>query len=123
MGGQWFLWYESQTRVKLKKSNGRLAHFDISVSDQQQPLASITSVYNYPHQSRQDEVWNELMFLSSSTSHPWIIGGDFNSILTSMEKVGENSPNWKSVANFQICLTFRKLVDLGFCGPSFTWTK
>lgn len=70
MGGHWFLWNETQIKVELKMSNDMLAHFDITLLERTQPMAYVTSIYNYAQYNRHDEVWNDLNSLSLSISHP-----------------------------------------------------
>ncbi|XP_061365687.1 uncharacterized protein LOC133308973 [Gastrolobium bilobum] len=49
--------------------------------------------------------------------------GDFNSYLHASEKLGGGSPNWRSMLDFQECLTTCQLSDLGHKGPVFTWKR
>lgn len=53
MGGYWILWNESQIKVELKLANERIASFELTMPEQRQPVASVTSVYNFAQHHRQ----------------------------------------------------------------------
>lgn len=49
--------------------------------------------------------------------------GDFNKILSASYKFGEARPNQGRIEEFREFLDERKLLDLGFVGPKFTWNN
>ena len=53
---------------------------------------------------------------------PWVIGGDFNSVLT-MEDTGGSSVMSCDSARFGECMLNNRLKDLGFIGQPFTWQR
>ncbi|XP_039047500.1 uncharacterized protein LOC120188001 [Hibiscus syriacus] len=53
---------------------------------------------------------------------PWILAGDFNSILSRDEKKGGTSRR-KGCTSFFNFMSYHALVDLGFKSPQFTWTR
>lgn len=58
-------------------------------------------------------------------SLPWVVGGggDFNEILCHSEKEGGAAKQGLLMENFRNALKDCGLKDLGFEGPSFTWTN
>ena len=69
------------------------------------------------------ELWHHLNYLAANTDEPWIVGGDFNSILFPGEKMGG------SVTTHGVCKHFSEwfhnngIHDLQFKGPRFTWSR
>lgn len=49
--------------------------------------------------------------------------GDFNEVMWSFEKRGGNSKSWHSMKLFRDVVSHCGLLDLGFTGPSFTWSN
>lgn len=52
---------------------------------------------------------------------PWIIRGDFNTILSTKEKRGGLDPDLGSMADFQDCIIDVGLSEIEFEGNKFTW--
>ncbi|CAN1135893.1 hypothetical protein LINPERHAP2_LOCUS9138, partial [Linum perenne] len=49
--------------------------------------------------------------------------GDFNCVLNRSEKEGDLSPNPKAIADFHAFILDLQLIDVGFSGPTFTWSN
>ncbi|EOY02242.1 Uncharacterized protein TCM_016767 [Theobroma cacao] len=54
---------------------------------------------------------------------PWMVGGDFNSIVSTVERLNGAAPHVGSMEDFASTLFDCGLVDAGFEGNSFTWTN
>ncbi|CAL1354334.1 unnamed protein product [Linum trigynum] len=84
----------------------------------------LTAIYASPRQTQQRSLWQALVRTSLNNELPWLLSGDFNAIKTPEEKTG--SP---SATTFYRCKIFSDrinqadLIDLGFSGPRFTWTR
>ena len=68
-------------------------------------MSWVTAVYANPNPMLQRQLWCHIENLAPSIQEPWLIGGDFNSILYALEKqggVGRNSG---------VCNLFRKWFD------------
>ncbi|KAL4308171.1 hypothetical protein GQ457_01G020480 [Hibiscus cannabinus] len=67
--------------------------------------------------------WALIDRLRDDSPLPWLLGGDFNEILTLYEKQGGNRKPHHQLTDFRECLLRNNLVD---CKPSqgwFTWMK
>ncbi|MBA0678211.1 hypothetical protein Goari_019571 [Gossypium aridum] len=60
--------------------------------------------------------------IASSVKEPWILAGDFNSILDSLEH-DSGVIRVKASCNFFDFLFKNKLRDMGFSSPRFTWSR
>ena len=58
-----------------------------------------------------------------STQGPWLIGGDFNSILYASEKHGGVVRHFGVYSMFRQWFDGHKMFDLKFKGPKFTWSR
>ncbi|KAH0757835.1 hypothetical protein KY290_021328 [Solanum tuberosum] len=52
---------------------------------------------------------------------PWIVGGDFNVILSDEEKIGALPVTPNEVEDFAFCVNYCDLLDINFKGSPFTW--
>ncbi|KAK9024301.1 hypothetical protein V6N11_004469 [Hibiscus sabdariffa] len=51
----------------------------------------ITFVYENPNKRRHDDLWDQLLALQPDDNMAWVLGDDFNSILSSEERIGGSS--------------------------------
>lgn len=68
-------------------------------------------------------LWNHLKTIKGIIqSSPWLLSGDFNSVLNAKEKWGREKINSYD-ADFKVCLNDIKVSDLPFSGCFFTWSN
>ncbi|KAG8486196.1 hypothetical protein CXB51_019495 [Gossypium anomalum] len=63
------------------------------------------------------------MWIVESCDEPWLIAGDFNSILDISERRGSATTTRSGCSLFQDFLFNNGLQDLGCCGSHFTWSR
>ncbi|KAF7812587.1 reverse transcriptase [Senna tora] len=85
------------------------------------PIALVSFVYGSPSRDRRKILWENLVNLSTVHNLPWLVGGDFNEILSPDEKWGVRDASLTRINDFQNCIGACGLIDLGFLGPKFTW--
>ncbi|WRX14697.1 Reverse transcriptase domain - like 10 [Theobroma cacao] len=69
------------------------------------------------------DLWNCLRSLSSDMQGPWMVGGDFNTIVSCAERLNGAPPHGGSMEDFVATLLDCGLIDAGFEGNSYTWTN
>ncbi|KAH0766277.1 hypothetical protein KY285_002148 [Solanum tuberosum] len=69
---------------------------------------------------RQD-LWDDIKNFATVNSSPWMVIGDFNSIITPEEKKGGNAHNISKSMPFINCILDSGLLDMGFTGSPYTW--
>lgn len=79
--------------------------------------------YGQPKTSRREETWQILERLGSSNSLPWLCIGDYNEILSDVEKLEGNSRAPKLMERFREAMNRCRFRDLGYMGSRFTWSK
>ncbi|KAL2895409.1 Hydroxyacylglutathione hydrolase [Bienertia sinuspersici] len=63
------------------------------------------------------------MSLYNNQNVPWLVGGDFYSMLVSSEKKGGGNFKMHETDIFQEAVSTCSLEDLGFIGHEFTWSN
>ncbi|CAL1370678.1 unnamed protein product [Linum trigynum] len=117
-GGIWLLWNSSCNTVEEKDRS--FQHLHVSVEQGTTKWMS-TAVYGNPALIQRRGLWNSLRDIAEDISDPWLVAGDFNSILYASEKSGGAPFDASRVRDFQDCVLDAGLIDLGFSGPPFTW--
>lgn len=82
----------------------------------------LTFVYAKSSRVERQELWQHLLQLSQLNG-PWIIGGDFNTILNATEKKGGLEPDMPSMDDFHECLLNAQVSDIGYEGNQLTWSN
>jgi hypothetical protein len=86
-------------------------------------LWRFTGFYGEPSWEDRHISWSCLRDLSTRSSLPWIVMGDFNEILYSDEKEGGNPRPDRMMQEFRNCLSDCELHDMGYSGDKFTWRR
>ena len=83
----------------------------------------LTAIYASPNFNKRKMLWEYLKNLAPSVNLPWVLLGDFNEMLAEDEKMGGLPLNRNRISAFRECINQCGLMDLGFHGPRFMWTK
>ncbi|GLT94942.1 hypothetical protein SLE2022_126530 [Rubroshorea leprosula] len=86
-GGLAVLW-KSDTKLSLLSFSQN--HIDMEVEGMGASSWHFTSYYGHPKRHNRRRSWQLLRELATKSELPWLIGGDFNDLLHSYEKVGGN---------------------------------
>ena len=95
-----------------------MAHFEVTGSNQE---GAITNVYGPQSQQDKDKLLQRLELIKTLVStRNWILGGDFNMILTLEEKTGGTKKLEQDSGKFKTLIDHLKLVDIENSNGTFT---
>ncbi|CAL1406444.1 unnamed protein product [Linum trigynum] len=121
-GGIWVFWDARKFSVQLISACNH--HISLRVEQGNCPPWVLTAVYASPKPSNQQVLWNNLLTQSNQIDIPWLLTGDFNAIRAAEEKSGPPTANTlRRCRIFNDRINMAELIDLGFSGPLFTWTR
>ncbi|XP_020591912.1 uncharacterized protein LOC110032583 [Phalaenopsis equestris] len=83
----------------------------------------LTFVYASTSTSARYELWNKINCLVNVINDKWMVGGDFNMILNSTEKLGGRRAVPSLMNNFSKTMVDAGLVYLGLIGSKYTWKQ
>jgi len=83
----------------------------------------LSCVYGFNTIGSRRGLWEELISFGSSLVEPWLLMGDFNSVLRQEERVGGALVNHYQTADFAECCDGLGLSDMQFTGCHLTWTN
>ncbi|XP_041009450.1 uncharacterized protein LOC121253511 [Juglans microcarpa x Juglans regia] len=81
----------------------------------------LTGIYGHLEASRRLETWNLLKSFAVTSERGWLMMGDFNEILSNLEKSGGRIRPERQMRDFRQLLDECEMMDLGFKGNQFTW--
>ncbi|GAV85522.1 hypothetical protein CFOL_v3_28958 [Cephalotus follicularis] len=80
-------------------------------------------IYTNPSSIIRKDLWSNFQMFSTSHNLPWLVLRDFNEVMAGNEKLGVAPVSEHRLNNFCNCINFFNLIDVGYVGPKFTWTK
>ena len=113
-------WNPATVKVNLIASSAQALHFSVSSLISQSSFM-ITFVYGFNTISARRSLWGDLRRWNSS--YPWMVLGDFNSILSSVDKHNGETISSYEISDFQDCCFDLGLHDVNFTGCHFSWTN
>ena len=120
-GGGLVLFWKKDFDLQVMSSS--LNHIDALINRGKENVWRFTSFYRILETQLCWKSWDLLKELNNRFSVPWLCGGDFNEILKSHEKLGGRLRPYGQMQNFREILDECGLLDLGFVGNKFTWSK
>ncbi|XP_074296337.1 uncharacterized protein LOC141626386 [Silene latifolia] len=78
----------------------------------------------YAHNGLHERVslWNFLKGVAQSCTEPWLWMGDFNTVLSPIERLGGSTTD-AEMEHFQECVSLCCMEDLAATGALFTWSN
>lgn len=120
-GGLWLCWEGQNVSLEIIFSSTQVVHAIVSVGEEKQWLLS--AVYASPTLAVRKRLWEAMEDFSSGVRLPWMMIGDFNDVSSSVEKWGVANVSINRCVRFNSMIANCGLSDLGFQGPSYTWTN
>ncbi|XP_056683679.1 uncharacterized protein [Spinacia oleracea] len=121
-GRIWIGWKHNRVNFQLIRKTDQTIHGDLSDKD---GLFSVcfTAVYGLHTIEHRRPLWNELVNLSAVLTKPWLIMGDFNSVLFSGDRVNGNPVQIAETKDFEECIQAAGITELKSCGNMFSWSN
>ncbi|KAK1297667.1 hypothetical protein QJS10_CPB15g01194 [Acorus calamus] len=118
-GRIWILWRHDLLDLEILEESGQFVHGRVH-EKHSQVEALITVIYASNLLEERILLWNNLKRLSRSIQSPWLVGGDFNEVRYSYEKIGGRPPNICRLQRFNDCIAHRKLLDIHSTGNTLS---
>ncbi|XP_074352031.1 uncharacterized protein LOC141691191 [Apium graveolens] len=100
-----------------------LNHIDVEILRDTVPHWRLMCFYGMPERDHIRESWDFIRHLSSISSLPWCIVGDFNDMLFPSDKKGKHNHPQFLMHGFREAIVDSKLVEIDLSGGHFTWEK
>ncbi|KAL6228112.1 hypothetical protein ACLB2K_002066 [Fragaria x ananassa] len=117
VGGLALLW-TTDTKISLLSYSD--FHIDVMVGETTDQWR-FTGIYVQPKAELRHLSWSLIRRLHGNCDVAWVLGGDFNEIVSLKEKEGGNMIRRRFIENFVDVLEECSLTNLHSYGPTFTW--
>ncbi|XP_056695746.1 uncharacterized protein [Spinacia oleracea] len=82
-----------------------------------------TAVYGLHTIDHRKPLWVDLVNIASTVSKPWLLMGDFNSVLYSGDRINGSQVQDSETRDFEGCIDAAGLAELKSCGHFFSWSN
>ncbi|KAL8129303.1 hypothetical protein V2J09_018458 [Rumex salicifolius] len=82
-----------------------------------------SAIYSSPTPHAREVLWNHLLNLKTDNSKPWLLMGDFNETSNLEERSSESDGMRRRCERFSAWIDEMDMIDLGYTGSKFTWTR
>jgi len=117
--GQIWIFINEQIQVGVVSDSDQQLSLQLTMADGRQFL--VTVIYAKCSAAERLMLWDDLYALYDNYSMPWLVGGDFNVILSEEEKIGGLPVYPQEYEDFSFCINSCELGDVSFVGSPFTW--
>ncbi|KAL0288046.1 UNVERIFIED_CONTAM: hypothetical protein Sradi_7109100 [Sesamum radiatum] len=117
----WLAWDPDFVDVTVVETGAQFMHCSVLIRSIHM-FVFITVVYGVNDVVGRRELWRDLARISTVvTAVPWLVGGDFNTVLDTSEVCGPSGDITGAAAEFQGCLHDTGLIHVPMLGERFTW--
>ncbi|WMV24325.1 hypothetical protein MTR67_017710 [Solanum verrucosum] len=117
--GKIWVFVKEHTQVGVISDTDQQITLQLTLEDGKQFLTTV--IYAKCSAEERLELWDSLYTINSNFSMPWMVGGDFNVILSEEEKIGGLAVFPQEYEAFAFCVNSCELDDISFTGSLFTW--
>ena len=107
--------------VEIIKTHPQFIHMKLGRKGETPWLLSV--VYGSPHSSLRKFLWKDLRKGNLDLTYPRLIIGDFNSFTAAEEVSNPGKLDKRRCTGFLEWIHEHELIDMGFTGPRFTWSR
>ncbi|XP_047263731.1 uncharacterized protein LOC124896240 [Capsicum annuum] len=114
------IWREDQYDVDVIDPTAQTITNKVKCNSTQLML-KLTLVYGFNKKEERKELWEYLATTGGTMKDPWIVLGDFNSILHLEDRIGENKVSYAEIEELQKCIDACKMMEMAGSGCKYTW--
>ncbi|XP_074290733.1 uncharacterized protein LOC141617431 [Silene latifolia] len=118
-GRVWILWNPTMFNVQILQYDAQFIHL-LAMDLESRSHFTLTMVYAYIGTQERKELWDKLCQIKCQTRGPWVICGDFNTVLIPTERLGGHSTE-EEIEDFKHCVDECEVMDCPASGSLFTW--
>ncbi|XP_042016224.1 uncharacterized protein LOC121764235 [Salvia splendens] len=121
--GKIWVFVKEGSSFEIIDDSEQVLHGLLTTPATNQPIA-ISAVYAKCTRAERYYLWSKIRDIAGEVQgRPWMIGGDFNTILSPQDRIGSDSNRVAEMVDFAEVVEECRLMDLGFDGSPFTWAK
>ncbi|XP_020255421.1 uncharacterized protein LOC109832477 [Asparagus officinalis] len=119
----WIMWNPNILDIQVNKISDQSITCKVQSLDERMKCV-ITSIYGLNQMQARKDLWLELKMLQLSTiNEPWLLCGDFNTVISNDEKFGGSILSEADTKDFRDCIKDCNLNHLKTTGCFYTWNN
>ncbi|XP_004297985.1 PREDICTED: uncharacterized protein LOC101309247 [Fragaria vesca subsp. vesca] len=122
IAGDLCLWWDDSLLINIVDFSKNFLDTMITLVETGEVVRA-TFIYGPPYQEDKEDFWNEWSFRDKEDSTPWLVIGDLNELLSQQERIGDADWDYHRHRFLGSFINSNNLLDVGFSGPAFTWTR
>ncbi|XP_056690230.1 uncharacterized protein [Spinacia oleracea] len=119
-GGIWALWNEDNIKVLNTTLTPRCAHLTILYKPTHTTLL-VSGIYCPTKEEEKSLFWDDLSSFYANTTLPWLLIGDFNELLSPIDKLGGNPIHSHQCKRLPTFLSNHQAVDVPCVQTAYSW--
>ncbi|XP_074303276.1 uncharacterized protein LOC141637734 [Silene latifolia] len=121
-GRVWLLWNPKIFQVDMIHTTAQCIH--TKVKDMMQGFVFyFTLAYGFNKAAERESLWQDLRNYATTANGPWLVGGDFNSIMRVGERIGGSDVTLAEILPMRKALDDCQLQEGKMIGSYFTWNN
>ena len=120
-GRIWVGWLSQFHKVQVLHIHAQFIHCRVETADK--PYFFFTAVYGLHTVEDRRDLWRELLHISGMLSSPWLLMGDFNSILSSEDRWNGAAVTVHETMDFQHFMDTADVCSLPTFGHYHSWSN
>ncbi|XP_004306163.1 PREDICTED: uncharacterized protein LOC101305972 [Fragaria vesca subsp. vesca] len=116
------LWWDDSLLINIVDFSKNFLDTMITLIETREVVRA-TFIYGPPYQEDKEDFWNEWSFRDKGDSTLWLVIGDVNELLSQQERIGDANWDYHRRRFLGSFINSNNLLDVGFSGPAFTWTR
>ena len=116
------LWKQDKIHLSVLESNAQLIHCAIDCKTTAKRF-QVSFIYGLHSIMVRRSLWINLNSINANMNCPWLLIGDFNSILSPTDRFNGVEPNAYELQDFVDCYSDLGLGSINTHGPLYTWTN
>ncbi|XP_074304670.1 uncharacterized protein LOC141639442 [Silene latifolia] len=121
-GRIWIFWKPNVLSLTVLHKSAQHMHC-LLLHIASQKSIEVTFVYAFNARLDRNELWEQILGISSQISQSWLFLGDYNVVLNMDERLGSSHVQLADISEFKGCLDACSLVDHPATGCHFTWNN
>ncbi|XP_042029868.1 uncharacterized protein LOC121776765 [Salvia splendens] len=123
ISGNIWIFVEDGTDFDIVENLDQVLHGRVTSHRIAHPIY-ISAVYAKCTRMERHPLWDKMREISNCVNGtPWLIGGDFNTILSHEDRIGSETNRQNEMIDFAEAIEDCRLLDPGTDGAEFTWAK
>ncbi|XP_074303967.1 uncharacterized protein LOC141638453 [Silene latifolia] len=121
-GGRiWVMWKPSMVDIMFLEYHAQYVHMEV-IEKASQCSFMVTMIYASNDLKEREELWGSLRRIAIGIVVPWVIGGDFNCVTQSSERLGGRVTDAETEP-FKNCIEDCGFLDMQATGAYYTWNN